>query len=74
MVTNAGVSCSVHTWNDNLRDSLPHLNAAVTPETCSVYVAIEAYSDSVIFFYQEVYRGRCTVKNNPYLPEPKTVD
>ncbi len=39
MVTNAGVSCSVHTWNDNLRDSLPHLNAVVTPETCSVYVA-----------------------------------
>ncbi len=31
--------CSVHTWNDNLRDSLPHLNAVVTPETCSVYVA-----------------------------------
>ncbi len=24
--------CSVHTWNDNLRDSLPHLNAVVTPE------------------------------------------
>ncbi len=39
MVTNAGVSCSVHTWNDNFRDSLPHLNAVVTPETCSVYVA-----------------------------------
>ncbi len=32
--------CSVHTWDDNLPDSLPHLNAAVTPETCSVYVAI----------------------------------
>ncbi len=30
--------CSVHTWNDNLRDSLPHLNEVVTPETCSVYV------------------------------------
>ncbi len=28
--------CSVHTWNDNLRDSLPHLNTVVTPETCSV--------------------------------------
>ncbi len=26
--------CSVHTWIDNLRDSLPHLNV-----TCSVYVA-----------------------------------
>jgi len=36
VVTNAGVSCSVHTWNDNLRDSFPHLNAVVTPETCSV--------------------------------------
>ncbi len=24
--------CSVHTWNDNLWDSLPHLNAVVTPE------------------------------------------
>ncbi len=34
-------SCSVHTWNDNLRDSLLHLNAVVTPETCSVYVAYE---------------------------------
>ncbi len=31
--------CSVHTWNNNLRDSLPNLNADVTPETCSVYVA-----------------------------------
>ncbi len=42
MVTNAGVSCSVHTWNDNLRVSLPHLNAVVTSETCSVYVAYVA--------------------------------
>ncbi len=25
-------------------------------------------------FHQEVYRGRCTDKNNPYLPQPKTVD
>ncbi len=24
------MSCSVHTWNDNLRDSLLHLNAVVT--------------------------------------------
>ncbi len=31
--------CSVHTWIDNLRDSLPHLNVVVTPETCSVYLA-----------------------------------
>ncbi len=31
--------CSVHTYNDDLRDSRPLLNAAVTPETCSVYVA-----------------------------------
>lgn len=34
-------SCSTHTWNDNLRDSLPHLNPVVTPETCSVYMTIE---------------------------------
>ncbi len=26
--------CSVHTWNDHLQDSLPHLIAVVTPETC----------------------------------------
>ncbi len=38
MVRNAGVSCSVHIWNYNLRDSLPHLKAVVTPEIC-VYVA-----------------------------------
>ncbi len=35
---------------------------------------IEAYSDSVTCFYQEVYRGRSTDKNNPHLPQPKTVD
>ncbi len=33
--------CSVHTWNDNLWDSLLHINAVVTPETCSVYVALD---------------------------------
>ncbi len=26
--------CSVHTGNDHLQDSLPHLIAVVTPETC----------------------------------------
>ncbi len=34
VVTNAEVSAVpyTHGWNDNLRDSLPHLNAVVTPE------------------------------------------
>ncbi len=40
LVTNAGVTAVLlYTWNNNLQDSLPHLNAVVTPETCSVYVA-----------------------------------
>ncbi len=33
----SGVSLVPYTRNDNLRNSLPHLNAVVTPETCSVY-------------------------------------
>ncbi len=39
--------CSVHTWNDNLWDSLMHLNAVVTPETCSVYVANNVLCPSI---------------------------
>ncbi len=64
VVTNAGVSCSVHTWNDNLRHSLPHLNAVVTPETCSVYVALDTCasasdfklvkSNSIIYFLMQM--------------------
>ncbi len=29
--------CSVHTRNSHFRDSLPHLNAVVTPVTCSTW-------------------------------------
>ncbi len=40
LVTNAGVTAVLlYTWNNNLQDSLPHLNAVVTPENCNVYVA-----------------------------------
>ncbi len=34
-----GTAVLLYTWNNNLQDSLPHLNAVVTPENCNVYVA-----------------------------------
>lgn len=34
--------CTIHTWNDNVGDSLLHLNAAVNPETIHM-----ALSDTV---------------------------
>ncbi len=45
MVTNAGVSAVLYTHGNIIYGTPPflHLNAVVTPETCSVYVAFEFF-------------------------------
>ncbi len=45
--------CSIHTWNDNLRDSIPHLNAVVTPETCSVFVGKDPFDEKGNILFQQ---------------------
>lgn len=47
--------CPVHTWNDNLGDSLPHVNEVVTSETfecvCGhIYINAKKFGVCTIFF------------------------
>lgn len=50
MVTNSGVTAVPSTGKDNLRDSLSHLNAVVTPELYIVYVAELSNILQFVFF------------------------
>ncbi len=49
MVTNSGVIAVPSTRNDNLRYSLSHLNAVVTPEIYIVYVAEVSNIPQLVF-------------------------
>ncbi len=67
---------TIQCWSDQsdaiLQDCFDHVDwdmfRAVSDDD------IEVFLDSVTFFYQEVYRRHSSDKNNPHLPQPKTVD